>query len=349
LNNSDARSFTDANPMTAEGFCRGFLELIAEDFSRCDGIPLDYTRMLFSVESPCTRLAGNIAAGRIAFDGTNGATCLQALSGVLAACGGSSTSMQDTGGCEHVLTPLVPVGGTCTSFYIIGVGEQCKDGAYCREGVNYACTGACTLRNPVGGACDRDTDLRCETTATCDTKTKMCVTSPVAPKDGESCGAPNQPSCLRTSYCDTTGVDAGAGIGVCRPRRTSGSCMYDYECANPARCSGATMKVCAAPKSEGDACTPGSRECDLVSHCTSNGKCTNARAPIGQPCGSVDGEVTLCVAGAYCDQNLLSNVAGTCHALKHDGDACTGAPLQECGGDNGHCDPTTHTCASCKP
>jgi hypothetical protein len=345
----DALPPSDANPSTAEGFCRGYLDLFAAYFSRCDGVPLDYARRLFASDVPCNRFAADIAAHRIAFDGTHGASCLQAIGTVLAACGGS-TSMQDAAACAGVLTPLVPVGGTCTSFYIVGIGEQCQDGAYCKEGASYACTGVCTARNPLGGACDLISDVRCVPGVTCDSTAKVCVAIPAAPGAGDTCGAPNQPSCARTFYCDRTGVDAGAGIGVCHARKTSGACASDTECAAPIRCAGTTTKMCAAPKLEGEACTPGAHECDVVSHCGADGKCTSVGAAIDQPCGTINGESTPCATGDYCDVSLLSNMTGTCHAQKHDGDDCTGGLLlSECSGDNGHCDATTHKCLSCTP
>jgi len=68
------------------------------------------------------------------------------------------------------------------------------------------------------------------------------------------------------------------------------------------------------------------------------------------PCGTIDGESTPCATGAYCDAGVLSGTACTGRANKRDGDACTGSPLTlECGGDNGHCDATTHTCLACAP
>src|SRR5262245_20590649 len=149
-----------ANPTTADGFCQSYFDLVAQYFSRCDGIPLDYTRMLFASDSPCKRLAGNIAAGRLGFDGTNAGSCLQAVRAALAACG-AGPSMDDYSVCAPVLTPLVPLGGTCTSFYLTGLSEQCKDGAFCKEGPSYACTGVCTARLPVGSPCDSNTDVRC--------------------------------------------------------------------------------------------------------------------------------------------------------------------------------------------
>src|SRR5262249_36231916 len=156
-------------------------------------------------------------------------SCLQAIATGLTSCDGS-TSMADVSACAQALTPLVPVGGTCTSFYLVGIGEQCKDGAYCKEGANYACTGGCTARNPVGGPCDFNTDVRCATGATCDSQSKMCIAAPATPGAGDTCGGTNQPSCARGLYCDRTGNDGGVGTGVCRARKTSGACALDSEC-----------------------------------------------------------------------------------------------------------------------
>jgi hypothetical protein len=252
--------------------------------------------------------------------------------------------MQDTSTCDGVVTPLVPEGGTCKSFYIVSLGEECQGGTYCEEGADYACTGVCTARVPVGGACDFLTDVRCVPGATCDAASKKCITTPALLAEGESCGAAGQASCQRSLYCDK-GSDAGS-TGVCHARKTSGACATDGECAQPARCVGTTAKVCAAPKSAGDACAAGARECDIFSHCA-DGICTSAGAAIGQPCGSIAGDSISCVDGAFCDGPLLGS--GTCRARKQPGDACTVTPLSQCAGNNGHCDAMTQKCVVCEP
>jgi hypothetical protein len=185
--------------------------------------------------------------------------------------------------------------------------------------------------------------------ATCDSKTKMCVTAPAAPGDGETCGAANQPSCARDHYCDKTGADGGT-TGVCRARKTSGACTLDGDCVATMRCVGTTTMTCMAPKADGEACTGGAHECGYVSHCGADGKCTSVFAALGRPCGYINKETAGCARGSHCDVAVLSTAVGTCQADKHDGDACTGNILIfECGGDNAHCDATTKTCASCKP
>jgi hypothetical protein len=337
----------DADPMTARGFCLGYLEVFAEFIARCDGVALEDAQRVFVGEAPCDRFAGNIAAGRLSFDGTHGATCLTAFRSLLTTCGGSS-SMQQTAGCENVLTPLVPVGGTCTSFYIVGIGEQCPSGAYCMEGAAYACTGVCTARAPLGASCDPGSaDIRCAQTATCDLASKKCVTPPPSPAEGEPCGGARQGSCPRALYCETTAADGGASTGLCRAKKTSGPCATDGECTDAERCVGTTARVCAPPKTLGDACTPGARECGLFDRCGSDGICTNTRAAVGEACGVIGNESTLCVDAAYCDAPIFGS--GTCRASKHAGDACTDTPLTQCDGDNGHCDATTQLCVACVP
>jgi hypothetical protein len=342
----------DADPMTARGFCRGYLEVVAELFSLCDGVSLEDARGLIAGEPPCDRFVADIAAGRVSFDGTHGASCLAALRTVTCAASSSmSASIGQATDCQGLTTPLVPAGGACTSFYLIGIAEQCQNGAYCREGTPYACTGACTARAPLGASCDNGTaDIRCVQTATCDSASKKCVMSPPSRAEGEPCGDAGQGSCQRPLFCDTTAADGGASPGVCRAQKASGPCATNSQCVDTERCVGiaSTAKVCALPKKVGDACTPGARECGLFDHCSPAGTCTHARAAIGEACGFiVADEATPCVVGAYCDGPLFGS--GTCRASKHAGDACTADPLTQCDGNNAHCDATTHLCVACAP
>ena len=344
----DGALTVDADLSTARGFCLGFLELFAETFSTCDGLPLADTRQLFLTNPvsllPCDRFESSIAAGRVAFDGTNAAACV-ALARSLLSCEGTSSMVKGTV-CDNVLTPLVPLGGVCRSFYITTIGQECQSGAYCKEDPNLACTGVCTARAPVGAACELFADVRCVDGATCDSASKKCVTSPAALAEGERCGGAGQASCLRALYCDTTGIDAGPSIGVCHARRSSGPCVSDDECVQTERCIGKTAKVCAPTKGAGEPCTPGAHECGLIEHCGADGKCSNARAALGQPCGPIGDETISCVDAAYCDGGLSP---GTCRAMSNAGDACTSASALQCAGNNAHCDMTSHQCVACAP
>jgi hypothetical protein len=97
----------------------------------------------------------------------------------------------------------------------------------------------------------------------------------------------------------------------------------------------------------GQSCNAGWGQCGIYSSCQ-NGRCTDVPASVGQPCGSTGGEVIDCVPGAYCNATPLGS--GVCRAQGQPGDACTGTPvLGECAGNDGHCDSTAHTCASCPP
>jgi hypothetical protein len=349
----DATMSFDADPSTPLGYCQGYLEVLSEVIATCDGISLADARALFaSSTAPCDRFAADLAAGRLSFDGTHARTCLDLLRTVVT-CPGAQTMpqtmqqmMQQATECATLTTPRVPVGGSCTSLYIVTLGEQCENGSTCVEAASYACTGVCTVRTPVGSPCV-PLSTRCASGASCNSVSKTCVMPPPSGSAGASCDSATYGSCTRDLYCDTTGADASTH-GTCRAKKTSGACLSNTECADPRSCVGMVgAKTCALPKHAGDACTVGLRECDLVSHCGADGKCTSARAALGQPCGSMNGETISCVDGAMCDAPILG--AGTCAARKHAGDACTGVSLDECDGNNGHCDATTHLCVSCPP
>jgi hypothetical protein len=193
--------------------------------------------------------------------------------------------------------------------------------------------------------CDLLSDARCATGLTCDSASKTCITAPPAGGMGASCGD-NAP-CAKGFYCET-GADAGStAMGTCQARKSSGACTTGSECAQPLQCAGPTGgKTCAAPKHPGAPCTPGRSECDFASYCAADGKCSGTYAAVGQPCGPQPGSDSVpCVLSAYCDGSGVQ--AGTCRALKQDGDACTGTTVFECGGNYGHCDATTHKCVSC--
>jgi hypothetical protein len=331
----------DADPMTAAGFCGGYLEIVAEAFASCFAVPLAAARESFSFTAPCDRFAADLAAGRLAFNGAHGAECLRELRAASLCTGAPSMAMPDTTACAALVTPLVAPGGACTSFYIVNLGEQCQGaGMYCLESGTYACGGVCTPRLALGAPCEPLSETRCALGATCSQASKTCVVTPPLGAAGAPCT--DTTACTRDLYCDTTTTDGGATGGVCRARKTSGPCVFSEECAIPRDCLGPTdAKTCAVPKQDGEACVVGKGECNLIGHCGADGICTSVRAAVGQPCGLMNGERYECVTGAYCSR------AGTCQPYKQAGDACTAVGVSECGGNNGHCDGATLKCASC--
>jgi hypothetical protein len=329
-------SIGDADPTTAEGFCRDFYTVVADLLARCDGLSAAGVETLFSDPIFCARFDASLAAHRTAFDPTSARACLSEISAQLT-CDSVSPTSQPTSACDGVLTPKVPVGGACRSFSVNYLAVECVDGSYCQRGPNSSCDGTCTARTPMGAACDPLSIDPCVDGAVCDFTTNKCSPRPTPGVVNATCDGISNP-CSRGLFCDL-GTDGGP-TGTCQTSKTSGSCVTSTECVPAERCVGPTgTKSCAAPKAVGASCTPGLNECDLFGYCGPGNKCTDAYAAIGQPCGSLGGESVSCARDAYCD-------AGTCRAVKQAGDPCTGNGL-ECGGNNGRCDATTHVCVAC--
>ena len=301
----------DADPSTAMGFCLAYVAFVADYAARCDGLPRALVEQAFADPVICARFVASIQAGRLGFDAAEAATCASSLAATNACAG---TSMSGLAGCDQVLSPLVPLGGTCASFYLFIATNECMGDATCKEGANYACTGVCTARVPLGGTCDPLSDVRCTTGATCDASSKMCVTQPPPATANGPCGGAGQGACPSGFYCDTSAADGGA-TGLCHARRTSGPCTTGTECAEAAACAGASgARSCAPFKAVGASCTPGWHECDPLGFCGADGKCTDTLVAVGQPCGAVGGETLSCAIGGYCEAAPLAS--GTCQVRK---------------------------------
>jgi hypothetical protein len=330
-----------ADPTTPDGFCLGYYKLVADLLVRCDGLSAAGADMILGDPVFCARFDASVAAGRVSFDGTHGRACLDELATALT-CAGSTPSMPAQAPDCTVVTPRVPLGGTCKAFDTTFISQECMGDAYCKQGPNQACDGTCTARATLGQPCDLLNDVLCAQTLTCDSTMKKCVMPTPAGGAGAACDA--MTSCARGFYCDR-GPDGGAS-GICQAQRTSGPCTTSDACKLPYRCAGpAGATACAAPKQVGEACTPGQSECDLFGYCGPGNKCTDTYVAVGNPCGRIGGENYACAQGAYCDGPILQG--GTCRAQKQSGDACTGTVLFECGGNSGHCDTATHQCVAC--
>jgi hypothetical protein len=322
------------------GLCLAYSDFLASYLVRCQGLAPAPTQQAYADPILCQRFVASIAAGRMGFDPSAAATCAASLAGVTS-CGGSLT----LAGCDRATPPLVPLGGTCKSFYNdFFPTTECIGDSYCQEGASHACTGVCTARAAIGASCSFVSGPMCTIDAICDVNTSRCA-APLAAN--QPCVGPGQASCQNGFYCDTSRADGGTS-GLCQPQRQSGVCTVgDSSCAGPSHCVGPSgAQTCAPPKQVGDACTPGARECDGLGFCGSDGKCTDTLMAVGQACGSVSGEIVNCQTSAYCV--ATTGGMGVCQLKKQPGAACTGA-LGECDGNNGHCDTPTLTCVVCPP
>jgi hypothetical protein len=334
-------------PSGAADFCQPYWGSLASYLGRCLGGNAADLQGLLDEKVLCDRFVASVAAGRTRFDAASVAACLAQLPGDSTSCELSATLPPDA--CASVLQPLVPVGGSCKSFYLLNLAGECAGGAFCNQDRNLACTGTCVAYLAPGAACDPDLlnlETRCSPGTSCDEVSKRCLPSNRAAA-GQPCGGAPSIECQRHLYCERLGTDGGT-TGVCRAARTSGPCASRDECAAPTHCAGpAGNQSCIPYRQPGESCTPGEHQCTPFAHCGSDGKCSDRPAALDEPCGRIGDESVACGPGAYCAAQVLS--AGTCQPQKKPGDACTGVGLSECDGNNGHCDSASRRCVACDP
>ena len=174
-----------------------------------------------------------------------------------------------------------------------------------------------------------------------------CQIKPGARLDGEGCGSSWQ---CQSTHCEKTTGDCG----VCAPRAgAGGACTVDggctlglvcaaQRCATPGASGGAcsamapcranltcsaTSNTCITPLALGASCAGDTGACDLRQGVSCNflslaPKCeTVAAAKGGQPCGIVNGTLTLCIALNACPGATLT-APGSCLAPASDGMMC---------------------------
>jgi hypothetical protein len=331
------------DPTTAKGFCAGYYAIVAELFGKCWGLSAEQQQTLFSEPQLCDDFLAGVDQHHIGFDGSQGTACLRELKAALTCDGADETSAPS---CATVIQPLVQEGQACSPQLDNALGHECAGDTFCQTETTYACTGVCTPRSSVGEPCDPlKGDLRCATDTICDSTTKKCVAEPPPAKLNEACGSAPLGRCASGLYCD---LPDGATEGTCAAKKTSGACSSLTECIRTKTCAGpADAKTCVDPKPIGASCTPGNVECNILGRCGKDQKCVDAEGHDGDPCGKQpDGEPAYCARGLYCDGVVLGT--GVCHPTKASGASCTGTSIGECGGELGHCDSTTKTCASCQ-
>jgi hypothetical protein len=162
----------------------------------------------------------------------------------------------------------------------------------------------------------------------------------------------NGTACADSSQCQSTYCNLGTDgtCGACAAVRAAagGTCHRNDDCATGSPCkngncvlpvaSGGTCDsthpcqttlackagVCSTPDAAGTACSTGT--CDALAglYCsTGSGPLCTAigLAKAGEPCGSVNGVLTVCAGGGHCSLNA-AGMGGTCEAAAADGASC---------------------------
>jgi hypothetical protein len=174
----------------------------------------------------------------------------------------------------------------------------------------------------------RDAGSECSVSGQCATaycllsRTETCGTCSATPGLGASCA---NNACGPGFLCDSVSQLCVA------PVEASGPCNSSSACAPGLTCLGNTetsLGTCAPLATLGASCNlaDGGSRCDSRFGLYCNTEAGKVCAPVAtasasQPCGTIDGGVTDCVADSFCQKPEGSN-AGTCVAPAAEGGAC---------------------------
>jgi len=258
--------------------------------------------------------------------------------------------------CAEYATSVCTALGTCGSLALqLFYGDQgtcvTRQTLSCTtdqraSGINRTTTNIVTCAQAVGGASCADVLAQNFPSA--------CQVTPGTVPNGGSCGSSWQ---CQSTHCEKP----SAACGTCTARQSAaGSCTSDDGCNVGLVCAN---KKCVVPGSAGATCSD-NNPCSGDLYCTGTGACaklvevggscsdsasacdlTNgagcnpisktcavvAIAKGGEPCGIVNGTLTLCVEGDACPNLTAANPTSVCASPAADGAACgTAAPGQNC-------------------
>jgi hypothetical protein len=178
---------------------------------------------------------------------------------------------------------------------------------------------------PVG---PRDAGSACSFSGQCATayclvpKTETCGTCAATPGLGDSCA---NNACGPGFLCDSLSMLCVAPVDASGPCNSTSACAPGLTCLGNTATSLGTCTPLATVGASCDLADGGSR-CDgrfgLYCNTEAGRVCAEvATASATQPCGTIDGGVTDCLAGSFCQKSPGSN-AGTCVAPAAEGGAC---------------------------
>jgi hypothetical protein len=310
---------------TVGDFCSSFSRAAVQLQVTCIGGTEAYWTQLYSSIFDCAEWTSRVSTGTYVYDPQKGAECLDEI---------SRYGCEDSGdihACSVAISGTVPSGGTCKAD-TGGFFSACTAGNHCELNATI-CGGTCTPYRQPGESCIST----CAYGSSCQINADVCVPDV---GEGQPCQGKTAGDCTDDLYCDGGSMSTE---GVCRKKKTSGACVFSEECANRYRCVGSEgAKTCHKAKWIGDDCTPGLGECYVaLTWCGSDGKCTDAKAQEGQPCGlTANTEYVACASGLVCSKD-------TCQKGLPAGSPCTsGSPCT--GGSLNYCDSKTKVCVSCE-
>jgi hypothetical protein len=243
-------------------------------------------------------LAGELAQGKIAYDGAKAQACLDSIASRTCA----QMLERDSAACLAALDGTVTSGGACS------INEDCKGEALCKSSSG-TCPGQCVPLLVAGQACAEDGD--CQSGLQCSSETHLCVVPAGA---GQACEY-GSPPCGPGLLC----------LGKDDDKRTSGTCKTPADAlsaAPGAACDPTNAQLCQV----GSSCVADSLDILQLSIswlCVATGS-----YPAGGDCKP--GFPEACASSTYCKTGTgLLALSGTCTAIPAAGQAC-GTGMSKC-------------------
>jgi hypothetical protein len=318
------KSTPPGSAATVGDFCSSLSRAAVQLQVNCLGGTEAFWTQTYSTLFDCAEWTSRFSSGDFVYDPGKGAQCLDDISRY--GCDDSG----EVSACIRAISGTVPSGGSCKAA-LDGFFSACTVGNHCELDASI-CGGTCKPYRQPGDSCTSS----CADGSSCQNNADICV---LDVGEGQPCQGKTAGDCTNDLYCEGGSLSTE---GVCRKKKTSGACASAEECANRYRCVGSDgAKTCRKAKWVGDPCTPGLGECyPMFSWCGSDGKCSDAKAQEGQPCGALNADYIACASGLLCSQN-------TCQKGLPAGSPCTSSSACT-GGTISFCDPKTKLCTSCE-
>lgn len=315
---------------TAEAFCNALLDAYANKDASCWATTSAVSREELEFFLPCAMIADAEAAGRLAYDRAQAATCLAEVAETTCFTWDHTEGLV-TGSCLQAFGGSVAPGSACT---LVTHELECTAGSYCEvDACDLETPGRCLEFAQEGEDCGESANYRaCAAGLGCDYfDTDKCIAqvSVGFAAEGESCAGR---ACQDGLYCK----DADS---KCAPQ-----VALDEECAEHDACErGASCEAgfCVAWRRVGAGCTPGNGECVDGAYCDAATERCTAWPRAGGACGAPDGgEYRGCV-DSWCRvepvdstlfRPLFSSQPGTCTPFVEVGATCEdGQTWSQCG------------------
>jgi hypothetical protein len=272
-------------PMTLSAFCSAFMTANSAILARCLGGAASVWATEVPAQYSCASLEAAVAAGRVTYDGSQAASCLDAY---------------PTLSCSDLLVgpPACtgPLGGTIANAAACFTDGDCGGADYCSGAAHgtAACQGTCAPLLAAGAACSASEE---------------CVS-------GFTCGGnPSSPTCISDVHPLANKGESCAALPPTMP---------SIQCAPGLSCELHTT-VCEPTVADGAACTPGQGLCETFTYCDPTTMTCKAYAGSGGVCGTTPAQETMgCLPQTWCKMQSPMDPTGVCSPLGGAQAACSG-------------------------